>query len=776
MKARNFCRRRLVQAIVSTLCVVLCFTASASAQRSEYRGFWVDTFNTALNNHTDVVNVVNRAKSAKANAIFAQVRRRGDAWYITPLEPKFSLIAAGFDPLADLITTAHADGIEVHAFVIMGAVHTSNGAPPAIALPASPLHVFNQHGGYDPATQTIVPGPNNWLTRTLLPDSLNTSFQGHRFGSDFWIDFGHPDAAAFTVNVMMHLVNNYNIDGLHLDRIRYPDFTATGQTPANGTNVGYNPVNVTRFNTHHSRSGNPATGDPLWMQWRRDQVTNIVRRVYLNVMKVKPHVKVSGAFIAFGNGPTTEAQWNSAEAYWRVYQDWRAWTEEGIIDIAIPMNYKREHLAAQATQFQQWNEWTRNHQYNRSALIGIGNFINPIEGSIRQVRSSLQPSTTTGDSTKGVMFFSMATSNSAATNGVTNTPIVNPFAIPPSITSTRPFAEFASGLVTGGSVNGLVRYEDPVANPTAIFADAATIPVHMWKVAPTKGHLMGFARRPDNTILDTATVTIENLATGVVRTTATDGGGFYGGVDLAPGNYRVKAVLGATTLYACGATVVAGQVTTADLISETTEPPTTTATVTPATPDGANGWYVTSPTISLSASGGCAGLARIEYSFDNGTTWQIYSGPIAIAQEGITTIQFRAVDQTGTVEPAGSRTFMLDLSEPSVQLTADPSVISPPNGRMIDVSINGTGADSGSGLAEVSYVVTDEYGMPLSIGTRTLSGATANWAELLAVEARRNGNDRDGRLYTIVATITDVAGRTSTATVTVVVLHDRRRE
>lgn len=777
MKGKYFCRHWSLLAVV-TLFLIAGSASLVPAQRSEYRGFWVDTFNTTLNNHNDVVTVVNRAKSANANAIFAQVRRRGDAWYITPLEPKFPNIAAGFDPLADLITTAHAEGIEVHAYVIMSAIHSSAATPPAITLPASPLHVFNHHGGYDPVSGTVVPGPNNWLTRTLLPDSGNAiSFNGHKFGNDFWLDFGHPDAAAYTVNVLMHLVNNYNIDGLHLDRIRYPEFAASGQTPTNGTNVGYNVVSVDRFNTRHNRAGTPATGDPLWMQWRRDQVTNVVRRLYLNVMNVKPHVKISGSLIAFGGGPTTEAQWNSAEAYWRVYQDWRAWTEEGILDIAIPMNYKREHLPAQATQFQQWNEWTRNHQYNRSALIGLGNFINPIEGTLRQVRSSLQPSTTTGNSALGVVFFSMANSNSVATNGITATAITNPFALPPSITPVRTFPEFASGLVTGGSVSGTIRYESAATNPVAIFAEPATIPVHSWKVAPTKGHLMGFARRADNTPLDTATVTITNLATQTVtRTTATDGGGFYGAVDLEPGNYQVKAELGPTTLYACSASVAAGVVTTADVTSSSTNPPTTTAAVSPTSPDGANGWYITTPTLTLSATAGCAALARTEYSLDNGATWLLYSGPVTITQEGTTTVLFRSVDVTGTVEPAGSQTFMIDLTDPSASLSTNPSTIFPPNGRMIDVAVSGSGSDSASGLAQISYTVTDEYGMPLSIATRALTGNTANWLEALSVEARRNGDDRDGRVYTIVGTITDAAGRTSSASATVVVLHDRRHE
>jgi uncharacterized lipoprotein YddW (UPF0748 family) len=153
------------------------------------------------------------------------------------------------------------------------------------------------------------------------------------------------------------------------------------------------------------------------MQWRRDQVTNLVRRVYLNAIAIepqenKPPVKVSAALIAFGGIGSTETAWNSADAYWRVYQDWRAWTEEGILDIAMPMNYKREHIAAQATQYNQWNEWTKNHQYNRAGMIGQGAFLNSIEGTLPQTRRALAPSAA-GNSGIGVIFYSMATTNVA---------------------------------------------------------------------------------------------------------------------------------------------------------------------------------------------------------------------------------------------------------------------------------------------------------------------------------------------------------------------------
>src|ERR687894_37753 len=152
---------------LALLCALLVLGSSISngQVRTEYRAFWVDTFNTNLNNHTDVVAVVNNAKAAKANALFIQVRRRGDSWYLNSLEPSGDRtpIQAGFDPLQDVIDTAHAEGMEVHAFVIMAAVW---GRAPNLFPPESPNHVFNLHGGFDPATNTVATGPNNWLTRT----------------------------------------------------------------------------------------------------------------------------------------------------------------------------------------------------------------------------------------------------------------------------------------------------------------------------------------------------------------------------------------------------------------------------------------------------------------------------------------------------------------------------------------------------------------------------------------------------------------------------------
>jgi hypothetical protein len=246
---------------------------------------------------------------------------------------------------------------------------------------------------------------------------------------------------------------------------------------------------------------------------------------------------ISAALIAFGAGPTNDAAWPAAEAFWRVYQDWRTWTEEGVVDLAVPMVYRTEYSAAGQAAFDQWTQWTIHHQYGRAGLIGQGASHNAIEGTLRQTRRALAPSPS-GQPAVGVVFFSMATSNIAVAS--------NPHAIPAGqSTPRRPFAEFAAGLVTGRSVDGTVLYEDPMSNPTPVFAVPAIVPELAWKTSPQVGHLLGIVSDKASQRVDGGEVTIEHTAGDPVPagrtsvTTHTDGNGAYGGVDLAPGRYQV---------------------------------------------------------------------------------------------------------------------------------------------------------------------------------------------------------------------------------------------
>ena len=348
-----------------------------------------------------------------------------------------------------------------------------------------------------------------------------------------------------------------------------------------------------------------------------------MRRIYLDAVAIRPRLKISGSFIAFGSGPLTESGWLSAEAYWRVYQDWRAWTEEGIIDMAIPMIYQREHVATARTAFDRWNDWVRNHQYARSAIMGLGSFVNSVEGTLPQVRRALEPSAL-GNRNIGVTFFSMATSNVAVP--------ANPLSIPPGqSTPARPFAAFASGLVTGRSTDG-TPLEDPAANPVPVFEHPATIPDLPWKTAPQTGHLRGVIRDESGEVVDTGGITISRVVTepppAVGRTSvagATDGNGYYGAVDLAPGTFGVTVtpVGQPAYVYACTASIGAGAVTTLDI------------------------------TIDRQAPGGKLSVNPSALWPPNNKMITItLSGAVTDAGTGLRGVAFRVFDEYGAVQPS----------------------------------------------------------------------------------------------------------------------------
>ncbi|MGH9422868.1 MAG: glycoside hydrolase family 10 protein, partial [Thermoanaerobaculia bacterium] len=290
----------------------------ADDPRPEYRAYWVDTFRTPFATRIDVDRIVDAAIESNANALFVQVRRRGDAWYLDAAEPRAEAMDGTFDPLRALLDAAHARGIQVHAFVIAGAIF--HGDPKKGPLPRDPRHVFLQHF-WDAKAHRMYTGARQWGTKT--------SKGRYQFASDWYIDFGHPDAAAYTADVLLHLVRAYDIDGIHLDRIRYPE------TPKG--DAGYNDTSVARFRARYGRL--PQAKDALWNDWRREQVTNFVRRLALGAKAIRPSITISAALISWGSGPAASGGFPKTDAYRVAFQDWDAWLREGIIDVASPMLY-----------------------------------------------------------------------------------------------------------------------------------------------------------------------------------------------------------------------------------------------------------------------------------------------------------------------------------------------------------------------------------------------------------------------------------------------------
>jgi len=493
------------------------------AQEQEVRALWVDSFNPGLRHPSEIDELIARVKRGNLNTIVAQVRRNAQSLYANSLEGWIENYVPpdGFDPLQDLIDKAHLEGIEVHAWVNIGPVYSGHPLIPTASWPCSvpcdPHHAFNRHGWGQM-------DEDYWLTRThpLFQAGTHPDFPGERLSSGlWWLDLGHPAAAQYTVEVLMHLLRSYEVDGLHLDFIRYPETPIT-RPPGGGLSfsTGYNPVSVRRFNSTYGRdpASLPEPWDSSWSQWRREQVGAFVRRLYLETISVRPEAKLSAALITFFRGPNDvePRTFEQTEAYYRVFQDWNGWMSEGILDWGIPMVYKSQHLASHRVQFDEWTEFTKVAQYRRHGVIGLGAFMNSLENTTVQIEAGRAPGTS-GASTRGFNFFSYN-----ATNG----------AIPEQ--PARPRDEFFRALT-----------EDGAYAAEAPFPTSTTVPHMPWKTRPRTGHLLALILDADGTAADGARVTIRRVArrTSAAVVQYADGNGYVGGIDLRPGMYQLLITL-----------------------------------------------------------------------------------------------------------------------------------------------------------------------------------------------------------------------------------------
>jgi pectate lyase/pectin methylesterase-like acyl-CoA thioesterase/lysophospholipase L1-like esterase len=97
--------------------------------------------------------------------------------------------------------------------------------------------------------------------------------------------------------------------------------------------------------------------------------------------------------------------------------------------------------------------------------------------------------------------------------------------------------------------------------------------------------------------------------------------------------------------------------------------PGTTSAVTPAQPDGLNGWYINDLKLSLNASDKLSGVAKTEYSLDGGNTWKTYTEPITIKKDGKYDVSYRSLDNSGNMEEKQSISINLDATAPTIDMT-----------------------------------------------------------------------------------------------------------
>jgi glycosidase len=190
-----------------------------------------------------------------------------------------------------------------------------------------------------------------------------------------------------------------------------------------------------------------------------------------------------------------------------------------------------------------------------------------------------------------------------------------------------------------------------------------------------------------------------------------------------------------------------------------------------------HGWINASPvTVNLSATDSGSGVQQLRYWINNGQV-TVVSGSSASTQisgEGKNSVGLRALDNAGNISSMASLAVNIDLTPPAVTVSASPSLLRPPNGRMAPVTVSGTITDNLSGVDPTSaaFAVVDEYGSVQPSGRVSL-GPGGSYSFTVSLQASRLDTDKDGRQYTITVSARDLAGNAGSAATTVTVPHDQ---
>ena len=285
------------------------------------RYLWV--IRDVLKSKKSIDDMVNFAIEKNINHLFVQVRGRGDSFYESQFTSRSQILSESeFDPLAYLLDTANGKGINIHAWVNVYFLWSSK------SLPKDERHILHMQQQWLDTTE-------EWpvdVGKQLEMVAVNNYSEG------LFLSPNHPDVNEYLIKVFRELITNYDIDGLHLDYIRYQD-----------AEYGRNPYAIAQFKSESGNDPGPwflemersTIASPRlianmkrWNNFKRKAVTSLVKDTRALVDEVRPDCIISAA-----------VKPNLYVARERYFQEWNVWLAAGYLDWVVPMNYsskKRE--------------------------------------------------------------------------------------------------------------------------------------------------------------------------------------------------------------------------------------------------------------------------------------------------------------------------------------------------------------------------------------------------------------------------------------------------
>ena len=297
-------------------------SAEVTAQQpnnTNIKAIWV--IRDRLVNKKSVTEIVDTAHKFGFNHIFAQVRGRGDAYYNSRIVIKAPQVRGrNFDPLKELITQAHKRNIKVHAWTNVYLLWSSDKKP------KSKKHLLNAHP--------------EWTAKAYgeVIDAKKNRRQFRLQGSEgVFLAPGNPNVEKYLLSVFGELIDNYMLDGLHLDYVRYP-----------GPEYGYNEGALDNFRAQtgvdpeifieNRKEISEVMGPESVKSFRRQWTNFKLRSISSLVEGIRSMINSSGKNVLL----TAAVKPSPISAIDKNYQNWVKWIREGSLDYAVPMNYNAD--------------------------------------------------------------------------------------------------------------------------------------------------------------------------------------------------------------------------------------------------------------------------------------------------------------------------------------------------------------------------------------------------------------------------------------------------
>ncbi|MGH3389994.1 MAG: glycoside hydrolase family 10 protein, partial [Actinomadura sp.] len=278
--------------------------APADSQARQLRGMWIATVANvdwpsrkglpAAEQKAEYRRLLDTARALHLNAVFVQVRPTGDALYPSRYEPWSQWLSGtqgkdpGYDVLEFLLDEAHARNLEFHAW--FNPYRASWRANPDRLAPGHPAR---RHP--------------DWVVRS---------------GKGLWYDPGLPQVRDLTTDVVLDVVERYDIDGVHFDDYFYP-YPGEGAFADGDTYARYG-------------------GGQGKAAWRRRNVDTLVETVSTRIRQAKPWVQFGISPFGVWRNKSTDPDGSATRAlqsYDAIYADTRAWIRNGWVDYLTPQLY-----------------------------------------------------------------------------------------------------------------------------------------------------------------------------------------------------------------------------------------------------------------------------------------------------------------------------------------------------------------------------------------------------------------------------------------------------